>query len=335
MKINENGSIFLSEDPRSQRTENAAGKEEKKSGNVYAGDLNMIKYPIAQKREEAQKEAMRVVTDAYANDRKIDEDIQSRHEKICELEEQMKSAQNELNKIDEEKERLRESYNIDKDSQEYQDLKLLEKREEYKAGNNDIMFTEEEQERLAEIDEQGMTEYQARSLELDKSKPDYQEAIQEAKKEIIQENAIIRGINQERLKSHPMVDAVKQKDAIMKAANDEIKGMLIDEVKEHLDEKMEEEKEKAEEKAEEKEEKEELIEEIQERVEELERLMNPEKAEEEKRTSNEAPDIDSQTKNILEMDSIKNDVKKDVENIVDKMKLVVEDIKGIKVDELL
>ena len=45
--------------------------------------------------------------------------------------------------------------------------------------------------------------------------------------------------------------------------------------------------------------------------------------------------MDRQIKNVLEMDAIRTDVKKEVENIADKMKLVVEDLKGLKVDELL
>ncbi len=132
-----------------------------------------------------------------------------------------------------------------------------------------------------------------------------------------------------------MVDATKEKEDILDAAKDEIYGMLVDEVKDHLDKEMEEEKEKAEEKAEEKKEKEEQIEEIKERIEELERLANPEKAEEEKKTSEQDSDIDRQMRNVLEMDAIRTDVKKEVENIADKMKLVAEDLKGLKVDELL
>lgn len=334
MKINENGSIFLSDDPRLQRTEKQEEKGKAKSGNVFAGDLNLVKDPIVQKREEARNKAMKVITDAFSNEKKIDDDIQSRYAKIRDYEKQSKDITEEINAVETEIETLREGYQVDKDSQEYKDLLLLEKREDA-AGDPEITLTEEEKERLKQIDEQGLTEFQKRSMELYEPMGELKKNLTEAKKGIIIESATIRGIKEERLKHHPMVDAVKEKEAIMDAANDEIYGMLVDEVKEHLDKEMEEEKEKAEEKAEEKKEKEEQIEEIKERIEELERLANPEKAEEEKKTSKESSNIDNQTKNVLEMEAIRKDVKKEVENLVDKMKLVAEDIKGIKVDELL
>ena len=236
--------------------------------------------------------------------------------------------------IETEMEKLREGYQIDRDSQEYQELMLLEKRKDAEA-NPKIKLTEEEKEQLKQIDERGLTEFQQRSMELYEPMNELKENLDEAKRGIIIEGATIRGIKEERLKHHPIVDAVKEKDAILDAANEEIYSMLVDEVKDHLDEEMEEEKEKAEEKAEEKKEKEEQIEEIQEKIEELERLTNPEKAEEEKKTSEQDSDMDRQIKNVLEMDAIRTDVKKEVENIADKMKLVVEDLKGLKVDELL
>lgn len=334
MKINENGSIFLSDDPRLQRTANQEEKGKAKGGNVFAGDLNLVKDPVAQKREEARNKAMKVITDAFSGEKKIDEDIQSRYAKIRDYDKQSKEITEEMKDIETEMEKLREGYQIDKDSQEYKDLMLLEKRKDAEA-DPEIKLTEEEKERLNQIDEQGLTEFQQRSMELYEPMNELKENLTEAKKGIIIENATIRGIKAERLKHHPMVDATKEKEAILDAAKDEVYGMLMDEVKDHLDKEMEEEKEKAEEKAEEKKEKEEQIEEIKERIEELERLANPEKAEEEKKTSEQDSDLDSQMKNVLEMDSIRTDVKKEVENIADKMKLVAEDLKGLKVDELL
>ena len=334
MKINENGSIFLSDDPRLQRTANQEEKGKAKGGNVFAGDLNLVKDPVVQKREEARNKAMKVITDAFSNEKKVDEDIKSRYAKIRDYEKQSKEITEEMEAVETEMEKLREGYQIDKDSQEYKDLMLLEKRKDAEA-DPEIKLTDEEKERLNQIDEQGLTEFQQRFMELYEPMNELKENLKEAKKGIIIENATIRGIKEERLKHHPMVDATKEKEDILDAAKDEIYGMLVDEVKDHLDKEMEEEKEKAEEKAEEKKEKEEQIEEIKERIEELERLANPEKAEEEKKTSEQDSDIDRQMRNVLEMDAIRTGVKKEVENIADKMKLVAEDLKGLKVDELL
>ncbi len=263
MKINENGSIFLSDDPRLQRTANQEEKGKAKGGNVFAGDLNLVKDPVVQKREEARNKAMKVITDAFSNEKKVDEDIKSRYAKIRDYEKQSKEITEEMEAVETEMEKLREGYQIDKDSQEYKDLMLLEKRKDAEA-DPEIKLTDEEKERLNQIDEQGLTEFQQRSMELYEPMNELKENLKEAKKGIIIENATIRGIKEERLKHHPMVDATKEKEDILDAAKDEIYGMLVDEVKDHLDKEMEEEKEKAEEKAEEKKEKEEQIEEIKE-----------------------------------------------------------------------
>lgn len=335
MKINENGRIFMGEDSRSERMENGTDKEGRgiKNGNMFAGDLNIIKDPVVQKIEEAKKQAMCIVSDTFTSERKIDDDLQSRRDKVNDLGNKIKQAEDQINEINKSKDELKEIYNVLEDSDEQKDLELLEKRNESK-NNPDITFTDEEMERLAKIDEEGMTEYQQRALELEKSKDIYNEQIEESKKEVLKENLIIRGIRLERLKDTPMLDATQQKDAIMEAAYKEVIDILREEVKDHLDEVAQEEKEKAEEKAEERKEEEEVIENIQEKIEELEKLSNPEKAEE-KKTKEEDSDIYDKMEDLLEMGQLKNDVQKKAENIVSNMKLVTEDLKGIKVDEWL
>ena len=74
------------------------------------------------------------------------------------------------------------------------------------------------------------------------------------------------------------------------------------------------------------------------RREELEALMDPEKAEREPhRTENEsdAGYGDVLTEAILKMDGVKTNIQQEVSDMVTKMKLVAEDLKGLKVDELL
>lgn len=133
--------------------------------------------------------------------------------------------------------------------------------------------------------------------------------------DIIVENAVIRGTKLERLKKHPMVDARKSADAVLEAAGDEIVGMVMDETREHLDEEQEKREERAEKVQEKKEELEELQEKRDEREEELEELLE-----------------DIPVDEMLDLERTKQNIQQEVQDIVNKMKLVAEDIKGSMVD---
>ena len=87
-----------------------------------------------------------------------------------------------------------------------------------------------------------------------------------------------------------------------------------------------------------KEEEEERIEQIKERREELEALANPDQAQKEHKRAEEDTDPmygDVLTEAILKMDGIKNDVKQEVSDMMTKMKIAAEDLKGLKVDEMI
>lgn len=296
------------------------GIETEKNVTIFAGNLNVNNDPIAKKRQEAQEKALKVVGDAFDNDKKIDDDLQKRSNHISKLYENMESASKEIGNIEKNKLELRESYGIKDDSEEQKDLELLEKRRDSLEIGSTITLSDEEKERLSEIDKAGKTEYQTRSLQMDVVASSFKKEIKESKKVIIEENAIIRGIKLERLKTSPMMEAAEKADDILDAASDEITGMLLDEAKEHIDEKAKEEQEEAEKKAEEKEKQEEQAEAVKEKREE-----------ESDGTVNSEIPID----NILEMTHEESNIKKEVENIVDKMKLVAEDIKGSVVDSKL
>ena len=69
----------------------------------------------------------------------------------------------------------------------------------------------------------------------------------------------------------------------------------------------------------------------------MEALANPEKAEKEQHRESETEVLstDPLTESILKMDGIKNEVKQEVADMMTKMKLVAEDIKGIEVDTMI
>ena len=262
----------------------------KKSNTIFGGNLKENLDPIQQKRQEAQKRALKVVGDAFDGEKKIDDDLQGRRDHVSELRDTIKTNNKELQQIEEEKEALRESYGED-------------------AENN--------------------PEYRARVLEKDKYAATLEEDNSTAEKQMAEETAIIKGVNKERLKSSPMVDAVKESDAIKAASSEEIKGMLVDDMKEHLDEVRKEQEEEAKKKAEEENTEEEHLAEIKEKQEQMEELADAKKTTEQK---SQDDTVAITTDNMLELDKIKSDVQTEVSDIADKMKLVVEDLKGAVVD---
>ncbi len=129
------------------------------------------------------------------------------------------------------------------------------------------------------------------------------------------ENALIRGTKLERLKRAPMVEAQNDAEQALADASEEIIGMVADEAREHLEEEQKEREEQAEKIQEKKEEAEEFREKQDEKAEELEELTENAPVEE-----------------MLELDRTRTDVQKEIEDILDKMKLMAEDIKGAMVD---
>lgn len=319
MKI-EHTNVFMGDNTKAIRNEKTS-KPNSQCTAIFAGNSALTQDdPIKKKREEACKKAMKIVGDAFASEQKIDDDLASRKSHIDELRDNMNQAQAAMNQIDQEKNQLRESKGIAVDSEEQKDLELLEKRSASKRVGSEVSLTKEDQERLAQIDAKGMTEYQKQAMEMEGYKAPYRENISDSKKQIVEENAIIRGVMLERLKSNPMLDATQEADSIMEAADDEIMGMLIQEGRDFINEKHQEEEEAAKEKAAEEKEKEEQIEAIREDTKEQKERVEKNK-------------IENLTEQVLDLDKAQTDIKAEVSDIVDKMSLVIEDIKGSVVDQ--
>ena len=225
-----------------------------------------------------------------------------------------------MKNIEAEREALREQYHISEDSQEEKDLELLAKEAEANFKGSTTVLTFEERQRLGQIYKSGLTEYQQLSVDLKKTEEPYFIAANEAKQEIQAENAIIRQTKLERLKSNPMARAQKQADAIMDAASEEIMGMLIEEGTEHLNKVQEDSKEKAEKVAEKQEEKEQQIEAAKERKKEQEEWLD--------NLSDITIDIAADTADA-------SDAQQEIKEMMIKMKLIEEDIKGAAVDEIV
>ena len=320
MKV-ENTSIFIGNGvPGSIQNEKTVKNGTSKTNglSINGSYLATPNDPIAAKREEARKKAMKIIGDAFANDRKIDEDLDARSEHIRKLKAVQNDANKAISEIESDRVALRDEYGIDADSQEEKELQLLEKEFRAQQKGSDVSLTWEDMEEIAKIKAKGLTEYQSRSMEmLDYEKP-YLDAAYEAKQGIEEENLTISAIKRELEKNTGMLKAQDRADAIEDAASKEIVGMLIDEAKEHIDEEAKEEQEKAKEKQEKEEELQEKIDAARERRKEEEELTED--------IVESAQNLNTTTANI-------NDAQKDIKDLMNKLALVEEDMKGAAVDQ--
>ena len=297
---------------------------------VFGGNLNNITDTIAEKKQKAREQAMKIVGDAWTGEQKMDADIEARRKRVKELQKEVGACNKEIQWFAEERERLQEVYGVADDSREQQDLELLAKEIESQIPGKQVSLTKEEREQIARIKAQGLTEYQSRSLELKELEKDYEEQKYKLGKEIETENAIISATRIERLKSDPMGDTRKQADAVLEAASEEIVGMAVEAAVEHVDEKLEEQVEAAKERAEEKEIQEERLENIKEQKEETRGRVERSKKKQE-RVSEEIVETSVE---LTDIDTKQTEVQKELKEVMDKMKLLAEDIKGAMVDEI-
>lgn len=327
-----------------QREEERTGKNtKKKSGkNIFAGNIGRGDDLFMMKKKHAKKKALKIINDAWNVDRKIDQGIEDIKTNLESLKNEFTKNQDIIAEGNAKKEELREEYGISKDSQEQKDLELLEKQADSRRSGGSL-FTEEEK-RLAELENQPLTEYQKRCLEIHKGLDIYKERADRIEGQIIGCNASIRGIKLERLKEMPpMVKAQKQAKDILEKANEEAIGLLVEEAKNHIDETYEEIKEKAEEKAEKKAEQEEKLEAVKEEKEKLEQQVSDSQqknheAEEVRREQQEKSKEDMElledTKEIGQgVSGSVSDVQREIKEMLRKMKLLEEDLKGTSLDE--
>lgn len=315
------------------------GKQTKGSvKNIFAGNLNWNEDLITKKRKEAQQKAMKIIKGAWSSDQAIEQSIQERADRYDQMQKRQAEAIEVVKKLEEDKTALREEYGVDADAKEQKDLELLEKMQNIQAGVDGGNFTKEEKERLKELVKEPLTEYQKAALELNGQQIKFKTDMRDAEKEMKRASGEIRGIQLEKLKHEPMVAAQKTAEEILKAASDEIIGMLREQTVEQINEKMEEEVEKAKEKAEQKEEKEEHQEAIQEKraIQEAMAAKTEEAAEkvEAIKKKREMPDVSvEETLNLTQTTVQTQDVQKLLKDIKSSMKMLEADLKGIQIDK--
>lgn len=322
-------------------TENGrkAAKQQRKA-TIFAGELPLHKDSITLRRQQAQKKAMEFVKNAWSTDRKTDQSMEEYRTLADGKREELRINRDRIAECRDRKEKLREGYGVEADSQEQKDLEFLER---MYSGEFAWGISEEDQQRLAELEGQPLTEYQQKCLEIDGEEKIFKIRAGNAESAIETYNGAVTDMKIERLKYHKMTDAQNNAQKVMEQASEDIQGMLIEEAKDHVEETYEETREEAEKKAEEKEAEEEKIELRKEQKELMEARIDAVREEsheaeetqrdQEKDAREEAALLKDMAEAGLDVAGSGATVKAEIKDMLNKMKLIEADIKGIEVDE--
>ena len=120
---NENNELIKVSTGVSKKSDANGNQSGKKS--VFAGNLNMPADPIAEKREKARKQAMKVVSDAWGADQAIDKNVADRMKTFKEKSEEKFVAEKNLAAAKERMDLKKQEYNVDPESQEQKDLEFI------------------------------------------------------------------------------------------------------------------------------------------------------------------------------------------------------------------
>ena len=310
MKVQNNITVFSGDTRNNAQAEwsnkKATESYDKKSKTIYAGDF-LKEFPlrerIQQKKSEAQQRALKIVGDAWDMDRQIDDEIRVREEESKALREDNQEALENLQDVNQRMEELRDAFGISPDSEEQQELeRIIQKRKSPTVS----------------LEEEELTEYQKRALALDDVASYYRNQIADNNGKVQENSDTVEAIRKERLKSHTMVDAQKEAEEVMDAARDTAVGLVMEEAKEHLDEEQEKREEQAEAIEEKKKEQEEIQEKRDEREKELEELIK-----------------DMPVEEAASLDQTMEEVKQQIQKVLNEVNLAAEDIKGAKVDAMV
>jgi len=167
-------------------------------------------------------------------------------------------------------------------------------------------------------------EYEREMAELNKAESHFKGLIQDGKKYEDRTIQALTDIKIERAKSNPMVDAGKEAEAVLEAGGKEVIGMLFEEAKEQMETEFEKQQQAAEEKAAKEKE-------LEERIEE----MRVEKKEEDDTETPAVEQLERSTRRMVKIAETGESIQKELKNVVDRLKLDLEDLKGAAVDEVL
>lgn len=318
-----------------------APKEEKKGMTVFAGNLNMGQDPVKEKLESARKQAFKMVSDAWNTDRDFQKRLQDLKDFVAEQRSEKASAKQMANDAEKTMKDLKEEYNLDPESDEQKDLDWLMayRKKPIEEKFKDIDQWKKDEERAKGITE-NLTEYQSRMLEADERLTVANQRIDDADKAMIAATQSFTDAESENNKQHTMLDAKKDGDTIIAAAERDVIGMVVTDAKEKQDEKIrEEQEEKEKEKEEEKEQA--KIEAKREEQKELQEALahnNREAISDVEARSRERKQEDLDLSDLTELSPAQmyqssGQAEAALEELKNKMALIDVDLKGLKVDE--
>lgn len=334
MKTN-NISVFLGENIQRSRQELTAFSGKKENSNTFfAGAINGKIDPVILKKQMAQKRALKVVGDAFAADRKIDTEVADREARIKQMRAENLEAKKALQELETQKKEIGKEYGLGEEGLSEEDWNILDKGKKWHSTMSDT-----EKARYKEMEEQGLTEYYDRCKDFDDLAEPYQQMINDNTKLIRSYESANEAVHKARLdlrKGNPMIKAQEEAEEIMEAARKEIIGMLVDEGKNHIDEELQEKVEQAQEEKEKKEEEEEKLEAIREDNAQIQDQVEAarERAHENEKRAEELIEA-LPMEEMLKMSNGTSDFQQELKEIMNKMKLVTEDLKGAAVDATL
>ena len=344
MKIQQNTDVQINpfQNQDNVRAATGAGKSTHQSGNLSSvSGANLKGESLVQQRQcLARKQALKVVSDAFGGEKKLDAQMQGIKDEIKRLQDEINEKIADTMENDARLKELQERYGIDPDGEESKELSKLA----FKANHSKEGLSDEEKSKMSEYQQQALyyvAKNQQNALDIDQAKA--------------QQAGNVQGyadMKRERAKSQDMLKAQDAAEEIMDAANGEAIALLTQEAVEHVDEEQNEREEEAkgaaEKKKEEKKEdakklekeamQQEMIENIKQHAAETQLTSADTKRAIARRERAEADSMgaeDAQKTIISEgasMEDTQNAVNSEITNILNKLSLLSSDVKGSTVD---
>ena len=183
---------------------------------------------IAQRQSLAKKQALKVVSDAFDREKKLDAEMQGIKDEIKRLQGEINEKSVNKRDNDVKIKELQQEYGIDPDSEENKELSVLAA----KMRNSNAGVSDEEMSRLSEYQQKALyyvTANQQNALDIDFAKTRLMANVQG-----------YADMKRERAKSQDMLNAQDAAEEIMDAANGETIALLTQEAVEHVDEEQKE-----------------------------------------------------------------------------------------------
>ena len=347
MKIQQNLDVQINPFQNQNNESSVAGaaKAGQKSGNLSSiSGANLKGESLIQQRQGlAKKQALKVVSDAFGGEKKLDAQMQSIKDEIKRLQDEINEKTANTIENDAKLKELQEEYGIDPDSKENQDLTRLA----FKANYSKEGLSEEEMSTMSEYQQKALyyvSKNQQNSLDIDRAK-----SLQAANVQGYSD------MKSERNKSQDMLNAQEAAEEIMEASNGETIALLTQEAVDHVDEEQKEREEEAKEAAEKKKEEkkeeakklekeamqQEMIENIKEHAAESQGTSADAKRAEARRERAEANHVDAEgvQKTIISdgasIEDTQNAVNSEIANILNRLSLLSNDVKGSAIDSQL